>query len=112
MISTKQIYAALVAGVVGCVALPAYADCQLPPAPSKIPDASSATEQEMVSAMDTLKQYNGDVNVYLKCLEFEEKQNHVSASDRENKHNAAVSQLEKVAAKFNEQVRAFKAKHS
>ena len=112
MISTKQIYAALVAGVVGCVALPAYADCQLPPAPSKIPDASSATEQEMVSAMDTLKQYNGDVNVYLKCLEFEEKQNHMSASDRESKHNSAVASLEKFAAKFNEQVRVFKSKHS
>jgi hypothetical protein len=108
----NQIYAALVAGVVGMVALPAHAgDCQLPPAPSKVLDASTASEQEMLSAMDTLKQYNGDVNVYLKCLEFEEKQNHVTSSDREREHNAAVAQLEKVAAKFNEQVRAFKAKH-
>ena len=60
--------------------------------------------------MQTLKAYDGDVNVYLKCLEFEEKQNHMSASDRESKHNTAVASLEKVAAKFNEQVRVFKSK--
>jgi len=51
------------------------------------------------------------VNVYLKCLEFEQKQNHLTASDRDAKHNDAVATLEKVATKFNEQVRLFKAKH-
>ena len=107
---SKLISAALLMGLIS--AAPAFADtCLLPPAPSKVPDASTASEQEMVAAMDTLKQYNGDVNVYLKCLEFEEKQNHVTSADRERQHNAAVSQLEKVAAKFNEQVRAFKSKH-
>jgi hypothetical protein len=66
----------------------------------------------MLTAMATLKQYDGDINVYLKCLEFEEKQNRLSAADREKDHNTAVSQLEKVASKFNEQVRVFKSKHS
>ena len=102
-------HAALVAALIG--ALPAYADCVLPPPPSKIPDGTSASEQEMVSAMQTLKSYDGDVNVYLKCLEFEEKQNRLTSGDRESKHNAAVAQLEKIAAKFNEQVRVFKSKH-
>jgi len=103
-----EICAAFVAGIL--CSLSAFADCQLPPAPSKVPDGASATEQEMVSAMQTLKAYDGDVNVYLKCLEFEEKQNHMSAADRESKHNSAVASLEKVAAKFNEQVRVFKSK--
>jgi hypothetical protein len=106
----KQICLALIASVVG--ALPAYADCQQPQPPSKIPDANTASEQEMLVAMETLKQYSGDVNVFLKCLEFEEKQNHLSSADGERQHNAVVTQLERVAAKFNEQVRAFKAKHS
>ena len=89
----------------------AYADdCVLPPAPSKIPDGSSANEQEMVSAMQTLKQYNGDVDTYLKCLDFEQKQNRLSRTEEERKHNEAVDTMSKIAAKFNEQVRTFKAK--
>jgi hypothetical protein len=104
-----KISVALVAGVV--TSLPAFADCQLPPPPSKIPDGATASEQEMLSAMNTLKQYNGDVNVYVKCLEFEEKQNRLSSSDRERQNNAAVSQLQSIADKFNQQVKIFKSKH-
>ena len=104
----KRILAAL--AVAYAASVPAYADCVLPPAPSKIPDGSTATEQEMVTAMQTLKQYNGDVDTYLKCLEFEAKQNRLSKSDEEHKHNDAVEQMTKIAGKFNEQVRTFKAK--
>jgi hypothetical protein len=87
------------------------ADCVLPPPPNKVPDGTSASEQEMMGAMQTLKQYDGDVNVYLKCLEFEQHQNRLGADERDARHNAAISQLEKVASRFNEQVRVFKAKH-
>jgi hypothetical protein len=108
--SCNVIRAALLAVTLG-TALPALADCVLPPSPSKIPDGSSANEQEMITAMQTLKQYDGDVNVYLKCLEFEQKQNRLSVALRDSRHNEAVGALEKVATKFNEQVRLFKAKH-
>ena len=91
--------------------LPALAGCMLPPPPSKIPDGSVANEQEMLSAMQTLKEYNGDVTVYLKCLEFEAKQNRLSASIRDMRHDAALEQLQEVADKFNQQVRVFKSKH-
>jgi hypothetical protein len=64
----------------------------------------------MVTAMQTLKEYNGDVDTYLKCLEFEAKQNRLSAGDQEKMHNLAVDTLTKVAGKFNEQVRNFKSK--
>jgi len=109
MNSAKRI---LLAAALTCAAsLPARADCVLPPAPSKIPDGSTATQQEMLTAMNTLKEYNGDVDTYTKCLEFEAKQNRLSHSDEEKMHNAAVDQLQKIAAKFNEQVRTFKAKN-
>ena len=102
----------LLAMAMACAtSLPAYADCMLPPAPSKIPDAATASQQEMVSAMQTLKEYNGDVETYTKCLEFEARQNHLSHADEERKHNDAVAELQKIAAKFNEQVRMFKAKN-
>jgi len=108
MNSPKRI---LLAAVLTCAAsLPAHADCVLPPAPSKIPDGSTASEQEMITAMQTLKEYNGDVDTYTKCLEFEAKQNRMSRVDEEKLHNTAVETLQKVAAKFNEQVRTFKSK--
>jgi hypothetical protein len=93
------------------LAVPARADCVLPPPPSKIPNGSTASEQEMLSAMQTLKEYNGDVSVYLKCLEFEAKQNRLSAGIRDMRHDSAVAKLQEVADKFNEQVRLFKSKH-
>jgi hypothetical protein len=109
MNSPKRIL--LVAALACAASLPAFADCELPPAPSKIPDGNTASQQEMVTAMNTLKEYNGDVETYTKCLEFEAKQNHLSKSDEERMHNNAVDTLQKIAAKFNEQVRTFKAKN-
>jgi len=91
--------------------LPALADCTLPPPPSKIPNGSTASEQDMIAAMNTLKEYNGDVTVYLKCLDYEVRQNRMAAGLRDSKNNDAVAALQSIAEKFNQQVRAFKAKH-
>lgn len=104
----KRTLLAMTLACAGC--LPAYADCVLPPAPSKIPDGNTASQQEMVTAMETLKEYNQDVETYNKCLEYEARQNRLSASDVAKLHNSAVDTLQKIAAKFNEQVRTFKAK--
>jgi hypothetical protein len=94
----------------GLVAGPVLADCTLPTAPSKIPDGSTAAEAEMVAAMQTLKRYDADVTTYLKCLEFEAKQKRLTKDDQERRHNEALGNLQSIAAKFNEQVRVFKAK--
>lgn len=110
MNSPTRLLAALV--VAYSVSLAAHADCVLPPAPSKIPDGKSASEQEMVTAMQTLKEYNADVDTYLKCLDFETKQHRLTAGDQEKMHNAAVDAMQKIATKFNEQVRTFKSKRS
>src|SRR3569833_1583488 len=108
MKSRKWMLAAAAAAC--CFSLAAQADCVLPPAPSKIPDGSTASEQEMITAMQTLKEYNTDIDTYLKCLQFETKQNRLSAGDQEKMHNTAVDTLQKVAAKGDEQGRTFKSK--
>jgi hypothetical protein len=96
--------------IAGGFVLPAMADCTAPVAPTKIPDGSTAAEAEMVAAMQTLKRYDTDVNTYVKCLEFEAKQNRLSREEQARRHNQAMDSLTQMAAKFNEQVRIFKAK--
>jgi hypothetical protein len=61
--------------------------------------------------METIKQYNSDVQTYLKCLDFEARQNQLSAGDQTTLHNVAVEQLSHIADEFNVQVRTFKSKH-
>lgn len=90
----------------------AHADCLLPAPPSHIPDGDSANQQEMIAAMRTFKQYNEDVDEYTKCLDFEQRQNHISADAQVVRRNLALNQLEAIVAKFNEQVRRFKARHT
>jgi hypothetical protein len=90
----------------------AGANCQLPAPPSHIPDGISASEQEMASAMRTLKQYNADIDDYNKCLEFEERQNRISREQLAEHHDNAVTTLASVVDRFNEQVRRYKARKS
>jgi hypothetical protein len=90
----------------------AHADCLLPAPPSHIPDGDSANQQEMLAAMRTFKQYNEDVDEYTKCLDFEQRQNHLSNDAQLIRRNIAINQLETIVAKFNEQVRRFKARHT
>ena len=67
-----------------------------------MPDGNTATEAEMVAAMQTLKRYNTDVSNYVKCLEFEATQNRLSREDQARQHNAAIDGLQVIAAKFRE----------
>jgi hypothetical protein len=112
----------LVAIAAGCFAfVQAQAECTYPPAPAALPDGRSATEAEMVAAMQSVKQYDTAVNDYLSCLENETQASIQAAGAdapkeqiaqikaiQSKKHNAAVQELESRAANFNEQVRAFK----
>jgi hypothetical protein len=96
--------------IAGGFALPVMAECTAPVAPSKVPDGSTAAEADMIAAMQTLKKFDTDVNTYVKCLEFEAKQNRLSRDEQTRRHNQAMDSLTQIAAKFNEQVRVFKAK--
>lgn len=101
----------------------ANAECVYPKAPANMPDGAKATEQEMIDGMKAVKEYNGQVTGYLNCLDME-MQSRIQAAGADapadqveqikaiqaKRHNAAVEELEAHAARFNEQVKAYKAR--
>jgi hypothetical protein len=111
----------LLAGLLSAAS--AQAACIYPKAPASIPDGATATEQQMLEGMQTVKEYNAKVSAYLSCLDME-MQARIDAAGAEapadqlaqiraitaKRHNAAVEELESHAARFNEQVKTFKAR--
>lgn len=101
----------------------ANAECVYPRAPSSMPDGATATEQEMIEGMKAVKDYNSQVTGYLNCLDME-MQARIDAAGADapadqitqikaiqtKRHNAAVEELEAHAARFNEQVKAYKSR--
>ncbi len=85
-----------------------------------IPNGNTATEQEMLEGQNGVKQYVADMEAYLDCIVAEEKSARAEIEDLEpeeeqqrddlltKKYNAAVEEMETVAARFNAQVQAFK----
>jgi hypothetical protein len=102
----------------------AYGACSYPQPPTKMPDGNTATMEDMQAAAKAVRQYDADINAYVACLKLEHDQSvakdGASLSDdrrkemermQVQKHNAAIDELESVAARFNEQVKVFKAKN-
>ena len=101
----------------------AYADCPYPHAPDKIPDGATATMQDMLAGQKAIGEYNKSINDYVACIDKEVDDAIAKAGDKlkpeqkadmqriaNQKHNAAIDQLQSVADRFNEQVKVFKAK--
>jgi len=101
----------------------AYAECPYPPAPSNLPDGRTATLEEMVAGQKLVKEYDAAIKSYVDCIDKELDASIAKAGDQlkpqqkadmqkveAQKHNAAIDQLQSVADRFNEQVKAFKAK--
>jgi hypothetical protein len=99
------------------------AECTYPRAPADLPDGRTATNEQMVEGMKTIKDYNALVTTYLACLDEKMNTDLANAgpdassdviaqikSINAKRHNAAIEELEGHAALFNEQVRTFKAK--
>jgi hypothetical protein len=97
------------------------AEYAYPTVPNSVPDGKTASQDEMVSAMSAFKQYNSDVTTYLACLDTETSDKLCEAAGatsavvqikslQAKKHNIAVDELQKMASKFNEEVRTFKAR--
>ena len=94
--------------------------CDYPPR-ADIPNGATATKEDMLNGQKSVKAYMSAMDEYLACLEAEEKETvagmpEISDEERANreaaltkKHNAAVDDMELVAARFNEAVRAYKA---
>jgi hypothetical protein len=117
----------LTMAAIATLAGPVYADCSYPQPPEKLPDGNTATLEEMVSANKAVKEYEKSVDAYLSCIKLEYDAAASAAGDKPDadkkkaledmnrvtvqKHNATVDQAQAVADRFNEQVRAYKAKN-
>jgi hypothetical protein len=107
----------------GLIAAQANAACNYPSKPGKMPDGNTASKDEMIAAKKIVVQYNTDMAAYLECLDTEFNAKLASmpkATDKEKadmqkkqdeKHDAAVNELQTVTDGFNEQLRTYKAKN-
>jgi hypothetical protein len=105
---TRVLIACAAAGVLQT----AGAACTYPPEVS-MPDGASASEADMRAASAAVKEYMAAVETYLACLDEEEKAMGDAVTEEQKKvhtgrHNAAVDALNVVAARYNEQVQAYK----
>ncbi len=87
-----------------------------------IPNGSVATKDEMIAGQRGVKKYMADMEVYLGCIAEEDEKIRAGIEDADllveaqrdemlvKKHNAAVEEMEILAADFNEAVRAYKAR--
>ncbi len=87
-----------------------------------IPNGSSATKDEMVAGQKDVKKFMADMEEYLACIEDKDKHDRagieepdlIVAAQRDEmlvkKHNAAIDDMETIAAQFNEEVRTYKSR--
>jgi hypothetical protein len=118
----RAILSGLMLAGLACAAA-ANAECIYPKAPADIPNGAKATEAEMVAGMKAVKEYNTQVSAYLSCLDMQMETDIAAAGTdapadqvaqikaiNAKRHNAAVDALEAQAARFNEQVKAYKSR--
>jgi hypothetical protein len=86
-----------IAVLLAAIAVPAFA-CDKPSAPAAIPDGKSAAMDDMMNAKKAVDAFKKDMEEYLSC------------EKNASKVDSAQAELEKVANRFNAEVRAFKAK--
>ena len=93
--------------------------CDYPPR-AELPNGTTATKEAMLAGQKSVKAFMTAMDEYLACIETDEKDavaTLMSPTDDElasreaaitKKHNAAVDEMELTAARFNEEVRAYK----
>lgn len=86
-----------IAAICAALTSPAWAGCDAPTAPGAIPDGKSSTKEVMLAKKKEVDQYKRDVEAYLSC----------EANPR--RAEPVQAELERVANKFNAEIRAFKA---
>jgi hypothetical protein len=84
------------------------------PAAIAIPDGKASTMDQMLAAQAEVKAYQAAMTAFLACIDSElEAEGEQAPEDFKSlmvaRHNAAVSEMEGVAAAFNEQIKAFRA---
>jgi hypothetical protein len=92
--------AAALASLACLISLQAHADCVEPKAAPTVPDGATASREDMVSAMTLLKSYDSATKEYIACLE--------KVGGNPTKQAAASERVQKIADKFNGELRTFK----
>ena len=106
-------------GGIALLLAPAIFACDYP-SRVDIPNGGTATKDEMLQGQRDVKQYVATMEAYLDCIVAEEKAARAEMVDlqpedeqqREDmlnkKYNAAVDEMERVAAEFNTEVQAYR----
>jgi hypothetical protein len=99
--------------------LSAHAECNYPKAPDAV-DGKSASEPQMIAAMNAFKQYNADVDAYIACLDTETAEKSKDAGGasaimqikamQSKKKSSVTDERQAKVDEFNKQVRTFKSK--
>ncbi len=95
----------------------ALGNCEYPPR-IDIPNGAEASKEDMLAGQKAIKSYMDTMNTYLDCIEEEtasaktDDESDEITKEREallsKRHNAAIDEMERIAAEFNVQVRAYK----
>ena len=108
-----KVFATGLVAAAGWFTCSAFAACQQP-SMITVPDGATSTMEQLLAAQANVKTYMAEMEVYLACLN-EELQTAGEDAPSEfqalmvNRHNAAVTEMETVAAAFNQQVQAYRA---
>ena len=91
----------------------AAAACEAP-SPVAMPDGSKSTRDQMLAAQAQVKAYQASMNEFIACIDSELDAQGEKAPDEfkslmVSRHNAAVAEMEGVAAAFNDQIKAYRA---
>jgi hypothetical protein len=102
----------------------ALADCTAPANDASIPNGAKATKDEMIVAQRAVKAYDAAVKVYTDCLKtsqdaeisaagekLTEEQRQKIVGKYVDKTNTEVDKVQKLADKFNVELKAYKAKN-
>jgi hypothetical protein len=84
-----------------------------PPSPPALPDATVASEEEMVAAQRQIRAFVAAGETHLNCLSKVIDDEKLSAEERNaavGEHNRMVAAMEEIAAAFNERIRLFRAR--
>lgn len=102
----------------------AFAECKAPQSNVTIPNGSKASLAEMVAAQKAVKALNAETTAYTDCLMTEQDAALAAGGDKLSKEdhdkivtryserqNSEVDKLQKLADKFNTELKAYKAKN-
>ena len=111
--------------IAAAAAATARAECTAPLNDVKIPDGNTATMDEMLTAKHAIQENNAAVETYTQCLKAEQDAKIAAggtdmkdeekvkiSTEYTNRQNAEVEKLQKLADRFNLEVRNYKAKHA